>query len=100
LDRQAALAHRLERRLMDVDALMTLSVAGEAPTMERPEEPPDSALVWTMCGVPSMSLPMFKGPTEMPLGLQLVAPRFGDYTLLKLAAELFPDTLPRWRPNA
>ncbi len=100
LDRQAALAHRLEARLEGVDALMTLSVAGEAPTMAQPAEPRDSALVWTMCGAPSISLPMFKGPTGMPFGLQLVAPRYGDYTLLQLAKTLFDEPLPRWRPEA
>ncbi|MBM3567497.1 MAG: amidase [Alphaproteobacteria bacterium] len=92
--RQRAMEDELERLTADVDVLVTHATAGEAPTIEAPEEPRDSALVWTMIGAPSISLPLLTGPAGLPLGLQLVAPRFGDYTLLDFAESLFPGSAP------
>ncbi len=99
LDRQSELRDVLARKLDDVDVLITLAVAGEAPGLDHPQEPIDSSLVWTLCGVPSVTVPIFKGPNGLPYGLQIVAPRWGDHTLLEVAKTLYPDVLPCWRPG-
>ncbi len=99
LKRQTALEHRLDAVMADVDVLITLSVCGEPPRWDDERgEPADSCLIWTLCGAPSMNLPLFTGPQGLPFGAQLVAPRYGDYTLLELAEILFPGTVPVFTP--
>jgi len=94
LGRQNALEHALERELAAVDALITLSVAGEAPRWTDGPERDDSCLIWTLTGAPAITLPLFRGANGLPFGAQLVAPRYGDETLLDLAALLFPGAVP------
>jgi len=83
---QQVLADQLER----FDALITLSVAGEAPTWDTPEERDDSSWIWTLCGAPAITLPIFSGPNGKPYGAQIAAPRYADDTLLDLAETVFP----------
>lgn len=87
LARQTALAAAIDATLSDVDAIVTLSVAGEPPLRDA-AEPPDSCLIWTLCGLPAISVPVLTGPNGLPIGAQLVARRFNDYKLLELVAEL------------
>lgn len=100
LERQRELERRLGSELLDHDVLVTLSVAGEAPSLEDPAERDDSALVWTLCGAPSVSLPLFRGPHGLPFGLQVVAPRYGDATLLEFARTVLPGSVPSLDPPA
>lgn len=88
--RQREMEAELDRALEGFDALITLSTSGEPPRVTDGPERDDSALIWTMCGGPSINLPLFVGPHGMPFGAQLVAPRYADYTLLDLAETLFP----------
>lgn len=74
-----------ERKL---DVLLTLSSNGEAPQGEEPIPWMDSCLIWTMCGVPSASVPVFKGPNGMPYGAQFVSRKYGDHVLLGLIEHL------------
>jgi Asp-tRNA(Asn)/Glu-tRNA(Gln) amidotransferase A subunit family amidase len=87
LARQAALAAAVDAALCDVDALVTLSVAGEAPLRDA-AEPADSCLVWTLCGLPAISVPALVGPSGLPIGVQLATRRFSDYRLLELVDQL------------
>jgi Asp-tRNA(Asn)/Glu-tRNA(Gln) amidotransferase A subunit family amidase len=41
--------------------------------------------VWTLCGMPALSVPLMEGENGLPLGVQLVGPRFGDARLLRTA---------------
>jgi Asp-tRNA(Asn)/Glu-tRNA(Gln) amidotransferase A subunit family amidase len=41
--------------------------------------------IWTALGTPAVTLPLFKGPSGLPLGLQLVAGRFRDRRLFDVA---------------
>ncbi len=34
--------------------------------------------IWTLCGTPSLTLPLFQAENGMPIGMQLVAPRGAD----------------------
>jgi Asp-tRNA(Asn)/Glu-tRNA(Gln) amidotransferase A subunit family amidase len=94
-DFEAALARQSKLRdLVDtwmvkqrLDALVTLSTGGEAPLHHEPDRP-DSCLIWTLCGMPAISAPAFRGPNRLPFGLQLVGRRFSDYRLLSLAARV------------
>ncbi len=91
LERQVELARVMERFTRGFDVMVTLSTAGPAP-LRHVEERPDSALMWTLTQLPSISAPVFKSPAEglrgnLPFGLQLVARRYNDPLLLKFVAE-------------
>ena len=94
VSRQYKLAQQFEDTLADFDVMLMLGVAGEAPIVENPAELDVSCLVWTMVGAPTICLPLGKGTNDLPIGDQLVAPRYGDYTLLEFAESLFPETVP------
>ena len=87
LARQTGLAAAVDAALCDVDALVTLSVAGEPPLRDA-AEPEDSCLVWTVCGLPAISIPALVGPSGLPIGVQLATRRFNDYRLLELVDQL------------
>jgi amidase len=75
----------LDLALQGIDALLTLSVSGEAP--EGLSHTGDSTFqsLWTLLHVPSMTLPTSTGETNLPIGIQLIAPRFHDDQLLRVA---------------
>jgi Asp-tRNA(Asn)/Glu-tRNA(Gln) amidotransferase A subunit family amidase len=85
LAEQVALARAFDAAVQSVDVLLTASTAGEAPVGLDAIDPPDTCLIWTLCGAPSLSLPLLAGSTDLPVGVQAVARRFGDYPLLDFA---------------
>ena len=93
LQRQEELAGAFATAVDGVDVFASLATAGEAPEWER-EEKPDSSLVWTLCGAPVITLPVFRGPNDMPYSVQIVAKRYEDYNLLDFAETLFPRATP------
>ena len=86
LDRQVELSRAMEQFTRGYDVLVTLSTAGEAP-LRHVQEMPDSALMWTMTQLPSLSAPVFKSPRGLPFGLQIVARRYNDPLLLNFVDE-------------
>ncbi len=80
LDGQSELARELEGIFGRYDILLSLSTAGAAPPWGEADVP-DSALIWSLCGVPVVSVPAFSSPTGMPFGLQALARRYNDYLL-------------------
>lgn len=83
LTQQAAIAHKMDELLQRYDAIVTLSVAGEAPLRDEAERA-DSCLMWTLCGLPAINVPAMIGPSGLPVGLQIVGRRYNDYLLLDL----------------
>jgi Asp-tRNA(Asn)/Glu-tRNA(Gln) amidotransferase A subunit family amidase len=83
LEDQARLTLLLDDWFKDYDVLFSIATAGIAPKKEDfLKEKPDASLIWTMCRVPSVSLPVFKGPKGLPFGIQAVGRRYNDYLLL------------------
>jgi Asp-tRNA(Asn)/Glu-tRNA(Gln) amidotransferase A subunit family amidase len=83
-----------ERLFAQYDAILTPAVAGEAPRGLGSTGDPAFCTLWTFCGMPALSLPLLRGPSGLPLGVQLVAPRGSDARLLRAArwlAENLPD---------
>ena len=66
------------------DAILTPAAPGEAPPFASTGDPSFCTL-WTLCGMPSLSLPLMKGPAGLPLGVQLVGARGMDARLLRTA---------------
>ncbi len=69
----------------EFDVLITPSNRGEAPTDRMSIEPSFFNRIWTLMYLPCLSLPVFTGPSGMPVGLQLVSRRDTDERLLTMA---------------
>jgi Asp-tRNA(Asn)/Glu-tRNA(Gln) amidotransferase A subunit family amidase len=67
------------------DAIMTPAVPGTAPKGLDSTGDPSFCTLWTLCGMPAVSLPLLRGTDGLPLGVQLVGPRDGDARLLRTA---------------
>lgn len=79
-----ATARRCRARIADVfrnhDVLIAPSAPGEAPGIETTGEP-IFGLLWTLLRLPCLTLPHGRGPSGLPLGLQVIAPRGRDAAL-------------------
>ena len=67
------------------DAILTPAVDGTAPAGLESTGEPTFCTLWTMLGLPAVSLPLLQGANGLPLGVQLVGPRHGDGRLLRTA---------------
>ena len=67
------------------DAIITPATIGEAPVGLESTGSPAFCTIWTLCGMPSITLPLLQGTDGMPLGVQLVGPRGDDARLLRTA---------------
>jgi Asp-tRNA(Asn)/Glu-tRNA(Gln) amidotransferase A subunit family amidase len=67
------------------DAIITPATVGEAPAGLESTGSPIFCTIWTLCGMPAVSLPLLQGETGLPLGVQLVGPRGDDARLLRTA---------------
>ena len=77
------------------DAILTPTAPGTAPRGLDSTGDPAFCTLWTLCGMPAISLPLMRGTNGLPLGVQLVGPRAGDARLLRtarwLAAQVTTD---------
>lgn len=70
----------------DIDVILTAPAKGEAPPgLERTGDATFN-LLWTYLWMPCVTLPMTKGPTGLPVGIQLVGRQHEDASLLDIAA--------------
>ena len=70
----------------DYDALLAPSAPGEAPHSLNSTGDATFNRIWTALHVPAITLPAAKGPTGLPVGVQLVGAYGADYALLACAA--------------
>ncbi|MBT8360554.1 MAG: amidase [Desulfobacterales bacterium] len=73
----------VDNALKDFDAVITPATPAEAPEGIASTGSPVFCTVWSLTGVPSISLPVLSGESGMPLGLQLVGSRGSDSKLLR-----------------
>jgi amidase len=72
----------LKEVFQDFDLLLTPAAEGEAQTDPAAMPPPSFNSLWTLMYTPCVSLPVFTGPNDMPVGLQIVgAPGRDDFLL-------------------
>ena len=83
-DWQRTLRAGLDRVFDRFDAIVTPAAPGEAPGLETTGDPSFCAL-WTLVGLPAVSLPLLAGPNGLPVGVQLVGPYGDDARLLRTA---------------
>lgn len=79
---QAAWQRRFEALLEPGELILTASAPGEAPAGLEATGDPVFCRAWTLLHLPCLTLPHGRGPAGLPLGVQLVAPRWGDAELL------------------
>ncbi len=79
------LAAALDEVLEQYDAILTPATPSEAPVGLASTGSPVFCTIWTLCGVPAISMPLLRGADGMPLGVQLVAGRGDDARLLRTA---------------
>jgi Asp-tRNA(Asn)/Glu-tRNA(Gln) amidotransferase A subunit family amidase len=67
------------------DAILTPAAHGTAPAGLESTGEPAFCTLWTMLGLPAVTLPLLQGANGLPLGVQLVGPRHADAKLLRTA---------------
>lgn len=67
------------------DAILTSAAAGTAPQGLDSTGDPTFCTLWTLAGLPALSLPLLRGANGMPLGVQLVGRRHFDARLMRTA---------------
>ena len=70
----------------DIDVILTPPAKGEAPAgLERTGDATFN-LIWTYLWMPCVTLPLTRGPSGLPVGIQLVGRQHEDQRLLDIAA--------------
>jgi Asp-tRNA(Asn)/Glu-tRNA(Gln) amidotransferase A subunit family amidase len=67
------------------DAILTPAAPSAAPKGLASTGDPAFCTLWTLCGMPAITLPLLQSATGLPIGVQLVGPRHGDARLLRTA---------------
>ena len=68
-----------------LDVLLVPCVQGEAPPGLASTGDGSLQAIWTALHTPTMTLPTHRGPNDLPVGIQLVAPRYEDERLFACA---------------
>lgn len=79
-----ALNDSLDALFERCDALLVPATPGTAPPIAGTGDPA-FCTIWSLCGMPALSLPLMQGPDGLPLGVQLVGRRGDDARLLRTA---------------
>ena len=80
-----ALNSELDEILMEYDAIITPATTGEAPLGLESTGSPVFCTPWSLCGVPSISVPILQGSNGMPIGVQMISNKHDDARLLRTA---------------
>jgi amidase len=73
----------------DYDVLLTASATGEAPVGLGTTGNANNCLIWTILHVPSVTMPVFKGPNGLPVGAQIIGKADNDRKLFAAAQRIY-----------
>ena len=82
------LGRHFTRIFAEYDAVVTPAATGEPPKGLDTTGSPIFCTLWTLCGLPCITLPLMTGPSGMPLGVQLVGGFGQDGKLLGTARRI------------
>ena len=85
LDWRTAAAASLDQAFERYDALITPAAVGEAPLGLQSTGDPSFCTLWTLAGLPAVTLPLLEGPNGLPVGVQLIGRHGYDGRLLRTA---------------
>lgn len=77
---------QLDDVFRDYDVILTPSAPGEAPVGLNATGSHSFSSIWTVCHTPSMTLPLFNGENNLPIGVQLVTKRDSDDYLFAVSS--------------
>ncbi len=89
-DLAADCRRRFDALFPGIDAVLTCSAPGEAPVGLHNNGDPVFNALWTLLHAPCIAIPCHTGPNGMPVGVQIVGPRYGDAALLAVAEAVAP----------
>ncbi|MDQ8726646.1 amidase [Bradyrhizobium sp. LHD-71] len=89
-DLAAACRREFEALFANFDAVLAPASPGEAPEGSYNTGDHVFNAMWTLLHVPCIGIPCMTGPKGLPVGVQIVAPRYSDARLLATAAALAP----------
>jgi Asp-tRNA(Asn)/Glu-tRNA(Gln) amidotransferase A subunit family amidase len=69
----------------DYDGILTPSATGIAPRIGGGTGDSICCVIWTLCGLPCLSMPLLTGEHDMPIGIQLVGASERDDRLMRTA---------------
>lgn len=72
LEIQTAANQWFDQFFHDYDAIVTPSAVGEPPAYGDGTGDPICCTLWTLCGLPSLTMPLLSGNNNLPIGVQLV----------------------------
>ncbi len=75
--------------IADYDVLLTASATGEAPVGLNATGNANNCLIWTTLHVPSVTMPVFKGPHGLPVGAQIIGKADNDRALFGAARRVY-----------
>lgn len=75
----------LDEAFATYDALLTPAAPGVAPLGLDATGSPVFCSMWTLCGVPALTLPLLRNEAGLPIGVQLIGARGDDARLLRTA---------------
>ncbi len=87
LSNQETVIKNVNNLIMPYDFLISISTSSSAPVRSN-KELDDPSLIWTLSHIPSLSVPLFRCPANLPYGIQLIANKWSDYRLLQAVDEL------------
>ncbi|NND91307.1 MAG: amidase [Granulosicoccus sp.] len=82
---QAAAQDWFDTFFHDYDGILTPSATGIAPPLGQGTGDPICCVIWTLCGLPCLSMPLLTGEHDMPMGIQLVGAHDRDDRLMRTA---------------
>lgn len=85
LRRRLQLSSELHQLFRQYDVMLTPPACGEAPATLTQTGDPAFCSLWTLIGVPAVTIPTGLGPHGLPLGMQLVGGYLNDEKLLSVA---------------
>ena len=81
------------RFFYDYDAILTPAAPGIAPRYGEGTGDPCCSTIWTLCGLPCITMPMLVGEEDMPIGIQLVGTAEQDDRLFRTSRWLLEHLL-------
>ncbi len=75
----------MDEIIEEYDAALTPSTLGAAPAGLDATGNPIMNTIWTLCGTPTINIPLLQSPEDLPVGVQLVGIRGDDAKLFRIA---------------
>ncbi|MDB5687838.1 MAG: amidase, partial [Rhizorhabdus sp.] len=89
-DLAASCRAEFDALFVDFDVVLTPAATGEAPEGLHTSGDHIFNAMWTLLHTPCVGIPCTWGPQGLPVGIQIVGPRFSDARLMRIGAAVAP----------